>query len=189
MKSIMNLTASITLALLLTQNCLADDETKPPGVGDKAINFDLPLVGEKDFLELKEAYRQGPVVVIVLRGYPGYQCSLCRQQVGSLLNRAKTLEKHVSKVILVYPGEKNQLERHAKQFLGARTVPKPLVLVRDDDMKMVTEWGLRWDAPRETAYPATFVIDKNGRVAWQKVSKSHAGRTTTEQILAAVRKL
>ena len=56
-------------------------------------------------------------------------------------------------------------------------------------MKMVTQWGLRWDAPRETAYPATFVINKSGRVAWSKISKSHAGRSTAEEILKELRKL
>ena len=162
---------------------------QPPAVGEKAANFELPVVGADDYIDLKEQYAAGPVVVIVLRGYPGYQCPLCRRQVGALINRAKTLAKAAHKVILVYPGETTELERHAEQFLGSRAVPEPLVLVRDPDMKMVTQWGLRWDAPRESAYPATFVINKSGRVAWSKISKSHAGRSTAEEILKELRKL
>ena len=62
------------------------------------------MVGADDYIDLKEQYATGPVVVIVLRGYPGYQCPLCRRQVGALINRAKTLAKAAHKVILVYPG-------------------------------------------------------------------------------------
>ncbi len=167
----------------------ADAATKGIKVGEKAPNFNLPIVGSDDYLELEEAYASGPIAVVVLRGYPGYQCPLCNQQVGALINRAKALAKEADRVILVYPGEPSELERHAEEFIGSRAVPEPLVLVRDPAMRMVQEWGLRWNAPRESAYPATFVINKNGRVQWSKISESHAGRSTAEEILRQLRKL
>ena len=166
-------------------------DTKRPEVGDKAPDFDLPIVGsqEEDYLQLDEEVDQGAVVVVVLRGYPGYQCPLCSRQVGGLINRAKALAEVSHRVILVYPGEPDLLQRHADEFIGSRAVPEPLVMVRDPGMKMVTQWGLRWDAPRETAYPATYVIKKNGRIAWSKISDSHAGRTTADEIINELRKL
>ncbi len=166
-----------------------EEQIKQLEVGDRAIEFDLPVVGGEDYLSLREQYKQGPVVVVVLRGYPGYQCLLCSRQVASLSNRAGTLAKHAQKVILVYPGPATALEQHAEQFMGSRSLPQPLVIVRDEGMEMVTQWGLRWDALNETAYPATFVIDRNGRVRWSKVSHSHAGRSTVEEILKELRKL
>lgn len=166
-----------------------DDTVKQLEVGDRAIEFDLPVVGGEEYLSLREQYKQGPVVVVVLRGYPGYQCLLCSRQVASLSNRAATLGKHAQRVILVYPGAASMLEQHAEQFMGARSLPEPLVIVRDEGMEMVAQWGLRWDAINETAYPATFVIDRNGRVRWSKVSQSHAGRSTVEEILKELRKL
>ena len=158
-------------------------------VGKKSPNFELPVVDNDSFISLEDEYKKGPVVLIVLRGYPGYQCPLCNRQVGSLTNRAKALGKVASRVILVYPGPATMLQKHAEQFMGSRRLPEPLVLVRDEDMRMVEDWNLRWNAPRETAYPATFVIDKNGRVAWSMVSDSHAGRSTVEDIMKALRKL
>lgn len=160
-----------------------------PAIGERAVDFELPIVGQKSFLTLSDEYKEGPVVVIVLRGYPGYQCPLCNRQVSSLANRARVLGEEAHKVILVYPGETSGLDRRAEQFMGSRRLPEPLVIVRDDGMKMVKEWGLRWDAINETAYPATFVVDQNGRIAWKKVSDSHAGRSTTEEILKELRKL
>lgn len=181
-------TVLLGLALgLLPMAARAADE--PLDVGQKVTDFELPVVGDDGYVMLSDEYKQGPVVVIVLRGYPGYQCPLCSGQVASLANRAKALAKNAHRVILVYPGPATELERHAEEFMGARSLPEPLVLVRDADMNMVDDWGLRWDAVKETAYPSTYVIDASGRVAWKKVSTSHAGRSTAEEILKELQKL
>ena len=158
-------------------------------MGDRVIDFELPIVGSEGFISLRDEYKQGGVVVIVLRGFPGYQCPLCTQQIGSLANRAKTLAKETHRVILVYPGEEPSLEQRAKQFMGSRRIPQPLVIVRDEGMEMVGQWGLRWNSGKETAYPATYVIDRNGRIRWKKVSRSHAGRSSVQDILKELRKL
>ena len=182
---------TICLGILAPFAAAADSNTKTKRleVGDKVINFDLPIVGSDDYLQLEDELKQGHVVVIVLRGYPGYQCPICSRQVGSLINRAKAIADLAHRVILVYPGQPDELQRHADEFVGSRSIPEPIVIVRDPGMEMVTEWGLRWDAPRETAYPATYVINKNRRVAWSKVSTSHAGRTTPDEIIKQLRRL
>lgn len=161
-----------------------------PKIGEQVEDFSLPVVGSEDEeLSLREMYHEGPTVVVVLRGFPGYQCPLCSKQVNSLANRAETLGKLAHRVILVYPGPSNELEQHASDFIGPRTLPEPMVVVRDAEMRMVESWGLRWKAPRETAYPSTFVIDTDGTVVWSKVSDSHAGRAETEEIVKALRKI
>jgi peroxiredoxin len=164
-------------------------DKKGIAIGEVAPDFNLPVVGEDDFLTLKDANASGPIVVVILRGYPGYQCPLCSQQVGALANRATALAKLTKRVVLIYPGEGSKLDKHAEQFMSSRTLPEPLTLVRDPDMKAVTDFGVRWKRPRETAYPAVFVIDKNGRVRWSKISDSHAGRATAEEIINELRKL
>jgi len=160
-----------------------------PGVGQRAPDFELPLVGQKKFLSLRDEYRDGPVVVIVLRGYPGYQCPICKSQFNAVVNRAKALSSESKCVVLVYPGKADQLEKNSKRFLGSRKLPHPIKVVRDDDMQMVKEWGIRWEARNQTAYPATFVVDQNGRIAWKKISSTSAGRSTVEEILRELRKL
>ncbi|QEG01383.1 Redoxin [Stieleria maiorica] len=168
---------------------------KPLAVGDKAPDFELPIQGQSDYVTLSQLNADGPVVVVVLRGFPGYQCPICNRQVGAMINRAKTLSSALgdrpNRVVLVYPGEDSDadLERRAKQFLGARRLPEPMVLVRDPGMEMITSWGLRWDARRETAYPSAYVIGVGRRVAWSKVSDSHGGRASVEEILQALKNL
>ncbi len=174
---------------------LAANPDKPLAVGDKAPDFELPIQGQNGYVTLSQLNEQGPVVVVVLRGYPGYQCTICKRQVGSIINRTKALAAAMgdrpNRVVLVYPGNESnaELDRLAKQFIGGRRMPDPLVMVRDPGMEMVKSWGLRWDAPRETAYPAAYVIGAGRRVEWAKVSDSHAGRASVEDILKALKNL
>ncbi|QDT01646.1 AhpC/TSA family protein [Rubripirellula lacrimiformis] len=160
-----------------------------PDVGQKVADFDLPIVGGDQMLKLSDQYAEGPVVVIVLRGFPGYQCPLCSRQIGALTNRIKTIAKTAKRVILVYPGPASMLDDHATDFMGSRKLPAPIVMVRDPDMEMVNRWGLRWNAPRETAYPATYVINSDGEVAWRLISDSHGGRSTATDIIKALDKI
>lgn len=160
---------------------------KRPTVDSKITDFDLPIVGSADTLKLSETYLEGPVVVVVLRGYPGYQCPICSRQVGAIINQAKAFNEVASKVILVYPGPRNLLEQRATEFIAGRDLPDPIVMVRDEDMEMVKSWGLRWDEPQETAYPSTFVVDKTGKVTWAKISDGHADRSSVDDVIRALK--
>lgn len=188
-RSLCQLAAAALIGLICSPVAEAQDEPQQLEVGDRVHDFDLPVADSDAYLTLRDEYKQGPVVLIVLRGFPGYQCPICTQQVASLANRAKALAAETHRVILVYPGEEKGLEKRAEQFMGARRLPQPLVIVRDEGMKMVYEWGLRWYGRKETAYPATYIIDRNGRIRWQKVSQSHAGRSSVQDILKELRKL
>ncbi len=157
-------------------------------MGEKAKDFEFkPLSGEK--VKLSELTKDGPVVLVVLRGFPGYQCPACGQQVGELRKLAKEFAEEDAKVLLVYPGSAEQLEKRAEEFLKGDALPKPLMLVTDPEYKITNFYGLRWDAPSETAYPATYVLSKDGVVKFRKVSKSHGDRAKASDVLAAIRKL
>ncbi|OUT60702.1 MAG: hypothetical protein CBB71_06700 [Rhodopirellula sp. TMED11] len=162
-----------------------------PKVGQKAPDFELSVLGEQGYLTLSDLNASGTVVVVVLRGFPGYQCPLCRRQVAAYMNRASAFAKELGnkdiRFVMVYPGAEQGLDANAKKFSAGRTLPLPMAMVTDPDMKMVSEWGLRWDAPRETAYPSAFVIGPGRRVLWSKVSKGHGDRATAEDLLAAIR--
>ena len=84
---------------------------------------------------------------------------------------------------MVYPGPAESLKAHAKEFLENKQWPKEFVYVTDPDFNMVNAYGLRWNAPKETAYPSTFVLDRKGFVRFAKVSRSHSDRTKAADIL------
>ena len=81
------------------------------------------------------------------------------------------------RVLLVYPGPGEKLDERAKEFLTDKQLPENFDLVLDPDYAFTNSYGLRWDAPKETAYPSTFLLDQQGKVFFAKVSKSHGGRT------------
>jgi peroxiredoxin len=87
-------------------------------------------------------------------------------------------------VVLVYPGPPADLDQHAKEFLAKQAdLPSNIKLVVDPDYKMTNLYGLRWDAPHETAYPSTFILDASGTILFEKISHSHGDRTSADDIL------
>jgi peroxiredoxin len=153
-----------------------------PKVGDKAGDHALDDVDGKP-VRFSEQLRDGPLVVVVLRGWPGYQCPFCTKQVADLLAHAKGFESAKARVMLVYPGPADGLRDHAADFRKGREFPAPFRLLVDPDYHFAASHGLRWDAPNETVYPATFVIDRQGVVRFVRVSREHGGRVAAKEIL------
>jgi hypothetical protein len=53
----------------------------------------------------------------------------------------------------------------------------------DPDYTFTNLYGLRWDAPRETAYPSTFLIDRKAVIFYRKVNQGHGDRSTAADVL------
>lgn len=84
---------AVTLAAAFAVVVPAADPPAPnaakigPKVGDEAKDFELTaLDGEK--VKLSKLTAHGPVVLVVLRGYPGYQCPLCTKQFAEFRTEA-----------------------------------------------------------------------------------------------------
>jgi len=157
----------------------------PPAVGEKAPDFALKNLNGQT-VRLSEKTAKGQVVLIVLRGFPGYQCPLCNRQVREFA--AKAVELEGKNVVLVYPGPGEKLNEKATEFLMDKNLPGNIELVLDPDYVFTKQYGLRWDAPQETAYPSTFLIDSKGMVFFSKVSKTHGGRTTVQEVVSELKK-
>ncbi len=160
----------------------------PPKVGDKAPDFALKTLDDQ-LVRLGDLTATGKVVLIVLRGWPGYQCPLCTRQVQDYIACASGFAEAKARVVMVYPGPADDLKAHAKEFLGNKQWPKAFVYVTDPDFTMVNAYGLRWDAPKETSYASTFVLDRNGIVHFAKISHSHGDRTKAVDILGELKLL
>lgn len=159
----------------------------PLVVGQAAPDFRLPaLNGEA--VQLSKLTAQGPVVLVVLRGFPGYQCPACNAQTGQLIASAAKFAETKASVVLVYPGPPPGLAQRAKEFASGKTWPENIHLVVDQDYALTNLYGLRWNAPNETAYPSTYIVNKEGKIIFAKTSKSHGGRASAEEVLKALTK-
>ena len=159
----------------------------PPAVGEKAPDFALSTVDGKS-VRLSEMVSKGPVVLVVLRGYPGYQCPFCNRQVQDFIQKSQGFADAGAHVVMVYPGPPQDLDAKANEFLADKKLPDNFHLLLDPGYEFTNLYGLRWDAPRETAYPSTFLIDHQGVIFFSKVVKEHGGRTTAAEILDAMPK-
>lgn len=156
-----------------------------PGVGDEAKDFSLKTLDGKE-VTLAELRAAGRVVLVQLRGWVGSHCPACTTQVGDLIAHADDIKGKGAQVVLLYPGLAEDLDAHARDFLQGKEFPDNMHFVLDPDLTFVNEWGLRWDADGETAYPATFVVDTSGKITFANISDSHRGRVTAEEVLAAL---
>lgn len=135
-------------------------------------------------MRLSEHTSIGPVVLVLLRGFPGYQCPLCNRQVQEYIKAAPAFMEAGARVLMVYPGPQSK----AKEFTADKQMPQNFHLVIDPDYEMTDLYGLRWDKAGETAYPSTFVIDRSGSVIFAKISNSHGGRSKPSEVLEALEK-
>src|SRR5687768_5502167 len=153
-----------------------------PAVSGVAPNFVLRTLDDKQ-VELQQLTAKSPVVLVVLRGWPGYQCPLCTRQVQDFIAQAPRFRKQGAHVAMVYPGPAPKLAEHAREFLENKSWPAEFTFLADPDYQMINRYGLRWDAKNETAYPSTFIIDREGRVQFAYVSKSHGDRVSAAKVL------
>ena len=156
-----------------------------PRVGAKAPDFALKDATGASFV-LSQERAQGAIVLIVGRGWPGYQCPFCTRQFAEFRSHAKELEEAGARVVWIYPGPPEELAKHAADFTGAAAVPSNFRVLIDPGYAFTNTYGLRWDAPQETAYPATFVIGRDGTIRFANVSLEHGGRTPVAEVLKAL---
>jgi len=126
-------------------------------------------------------------VLVVLRGWPGYQCPMCARQVQEYVASAAAFEQRNAGVVMVYPGPAQQLVEHATEFLRDKSWPRNFTLVLDPDYAFSKSYGLRWDAKKETAYPSTFILERGGKIRFAHVSQSHGDRLSAARALAELR--
>lgn len=178
--------SGLTLFLAIAAAAFTLRAAEPPKMGAAAPDFTLKTMGMKS-VTLSAETAKLPVVLIVLRGWPGYQCPLCTKQVHEFVQQADAFAGK-ARVIMVYPGPAENLQAHADEFLKDKSWPKDFLFVTDPDYVFTKSYGLRWEAPGETSYPSTFVIDSKGMVQFVKISKNHGGRSTPAETLAVLAK-
>lgn len=159
---------------------------KVPGIGEKLPDFTLNTLDKKS-VNLKKLEEDGKLVVVMLRGWPGYQCPICTQQVADLVKHKDAFAAVGAKVVLIYPGPADALEDHAAEFTKGKGLPEGFLFVTDPDYAVTNAYGLRWDAKNETAYPSTFVVGKDGVVVYCHVSKGHGDRAKGDDVLGALK--
>ncbi len=164
---------------------LAASAANSPRPGDRAPDFELKTLDDRA-VRLSDLAAKSPVVLVELRGWPGYQCPVCTRQVHDYVASASRFKAAGVQVLMVYPGPAVELKAHAAEFLSDKSWPGDFLFVFDPDYSFTNSYGLRWEADRETAYPSTFIVDKEGIVRFAHVSRSHDDLVSADAALRAL---
>ena len=163
----------------------AQPRATTPKMGEIAPDFSLMSLDGQP-VRLSDELRDASVVLVLLRGWPGYQCPFCTRQFSDFLSHASELASHGGRVLFVYPGPTDGLREHAQAFTANRQMPPNFRVLIDPDYAFTLAYGLRWNAPQETAYPATFVIDSSATVRFVRVSREHGARVPAAETIGVL---
>lgn len=171
-------------------------------LGQQAPNFELPNQ-EGQATSLMALLEKGPVVVTF---YRGSWCPYCNLQLRALQARLADIHDLGAELIAISPQvpddslNKDEISQMNFQVLS------------DQNAKVAVEYGVAWEVPEfllehmrvdrgldlETVnngngkvlpIPATFVIGRDGKVAWRFVDVDYRTRSEPSDIIDALEKL
>ena len=115
---------AIACALLFATSAFG----QTPTVGAKAPDFTLSTPTGKA-ITLATEQKGHNLVLVILRGFPGYQCPYCVKQVHDFADHASGFKAKNTRVLLVYPGPPADLDQHAKEFLENKQNCRPMLFL------------------------------------------------------------
>lgn len=179
------LTAALLLFTAALPTLAQATDPQVPQIGTQFPDFTLSSIDGAS-ITLKSELKKGPVVVVVLRGWPGYQCPFCSRQFADFLTHAADFAKTNTTVLFIYPGPASGLKEHAEAFNRDKPMPANFRLLLDPDLRWLESNKLRWQGKGETSYPATFVIDRRGELRFSAITKAHGGRVMSAAALSVL---
>jgi peroxiredoxin len=134
-KAISTVVLFAAVAVAVMGGAVAGADKALPTVGDEAKDFELPVLGAKgdEKVKLSTLAGKGSVVLVVLRGYPGYQCPLCSRQFGEFLGKADDFKAAGAQVVFIYPGPAAKLTQYAGDFFKGKDYPTHFTVLLDPD--------------------------------------------------------
>lgn len=179
----------------------AEAGSTAPAIGDTLPDFILPDQNGK-LVSLAALLSEGPVIVAFLRGH---WCPYCQTTAVALAEIADAAAASGARIVAVSPESRKYSQRLSADSHGKFPIVTDvdngyalalnLAIWVDDDMARLIA-GAGWDIPSyQTAkswvlpIPATFVLDREGRVVARYVNADYRTRMEVDEILAALEAL
>lgn len=165
-------------------------------VGDEVPNFSaVDLHGET--FQLDKALEKGPVVVIF---YRGQWCPFCNKHLKKLEQELEGIQKKGAQLVAVSPEKSEFLKRTADKtkanfrllhddgyfisdLFDVTIKPGKLERVMVNTMLGAKLKKANTDDTERLPIPATFVIDKAGKIVWRHFDPDYKKRSKPEEIM------
>ncbi len=197
MFSYRNLFGLMIATVLLGCNRMPDD-----GVQFSDVTQSQPITIE-DFSELRFTDENGKeiqladimtreyLVLVITRGWYNGVCFYCASQTSRWARRYDELDPYDAQLVVIFPTESEEdasklgelTKRIKTGEIPNDEIPYPILL--DIKLSGVDQLGIR----AELAKPATYIIDRKGRVRFAYVGESIADRPTVDSVLKQLEKL
>ncbi len=168
-------------------------------VGQKAPQFELPNAQGK-LISLDSLLHKGPLVVTF---YRGDWCPYCNLQLRALQARLSEIHALGATLVAISPqvpdGSLTKNEINEMDF----------IVLSDQDAKVASQYGVAWEVPEFLVahmrvdrnldldkinngngsilpIPATFIIGRDGQVAWNYINVDYRTRSEPDDIIAAL---
>lgn len=192
-----NLFGLMIATVLLGCNRMPDD-----GVQFSDVTQSQPITIE-DFSELRFTDENGKeiqladimtreyLVLVITRGWYNGVCFYCASQTSRWARRYDELDPYDAQLVVIFPTESEEdasklgelTKRIKTGEIPNDEIPYPILL--DIKLSGVDQLGIR----AELAKPATYIIDRKGRVRFAYVGESIADRPTVDSVLKQLEKL
>ncbi|QDS87170.1 Putative peroxiredoxin bcp [Rosistilla ulvae] len=172
------------------------------GTGQPAPDFALPNP-QRETVSLSRLLSKGPVVVTF---YRGSWCPYCNLQLRAMQQRLAEIHSVGAELVAISPQLPDQSMTHAEQ------VALEFPVLSDQDARVAAQYGVAWQVPdmildhmrndrkldlteinggngSVLPIPATFVLNRDGKVTWRFVDVDYRKRAEPDDVLAALQEL
>lgn len=166
-------------------------------VGDVAPVVSMTTSDNKT-VTLKDFYEKQPIVIIF---YRGYWCPICNQYLSEFAEKAKSIEDAGAKIIAI---SSESYENSTKTIANNKI---DFTVISDLDGSIMKAFDVKFEVTKEyqdmiqeklnasisetnankegvLPVPATFIIDKSGKIVYKQFDPNYKNRATIEDILA-----
>jgi peroxiredoxin len=196
---IINLIIFFTMTNLAAQNYRKAKEANGLTVGQQAPDFQATDADGRTF-QLSEELKKGPVVLIF---YRGQWCPFCNKHLGEIQENLQQLMEKGATVVAVSPEKPEYLQKTAVKT-GVR-----FSLLYDKDYQIADAYDVTFqpgslskiiyntllgaklkeahsDDSQQLPIPATYVIDRKGKIVWRHFDSDYKKRSTVDEIVRAL---
>lgn len=176
-------------------------EKKAKKLGDKAPDPEVTIGGET--MPLSYVYGAKP---LILKFYRGGWCSYCVSELKRFQELNERVEKAGAQILAVSPDTDEMIKktRETNGLMGfdivsdkGHAIASQFGLVYDldsDVAKQLKSSGIdlaayQGDDKADLTIPATYVIDKQGKIIFSYVDADYRNRTDPEEVIRAIRSL
>ncbi len=180
----------------MAQQYRSVDEAKGLAAGTKAPLFEAQDQNRSTFV-LADALKKGPVVLIF---YRGQWCPVCNRHLSNLQDSLELIYEKGATVIAVSPEKPEHLNKTAEKT-GAK-----FILLYDESFRIADAYDVTFkptdmerfayntmlgadlknahsDDSQRLPIPATYIIWKDGIIAWRQFDPNYKNRSTVADIL------